>query len=341
MKNKELVCICCCDNCVINKLHTCGQYKCRTRYNQNYYIKNSKKIIAHNKQYDTVNREKVLKRKRNYNKNNSEYRNEQQKIYAMEHVEEISKYIKRYYINNSEEIKKHANSLARKPERRFKTSQTRAKKRKLEWNIKEKEYLKLIQKPCHYCNNEFGTTIDASGTGLDRIDNSKGYIIDNVVSCCSNCNGSRADKLTTDEMKIFIKNLIFFRNSSIDLKTDLFILVKINTVYIKTNLKTKSGRFSKSKSKAKKRKLEWKLSEIEYLNIINNICYYCDNNNGNTLSEKIRTGGLDRLDNDKGYTIDYVVPCCNDCNVIRGEKISPDEMRFAIWSVIYFRKNNI
>lgn len=36
--------------------------------------------------------------------------------------------------------------------------------------------------PCFYCG------VESAGMGLDRFDNSKGYILGNVVACCAPCN---------------------------------------------------------------------------------------------------------------------------------------------------------
>jgi len=37
--------------------------------------------------------------------------------------------------------------------------------------------------------------------------------------------------------------------------------------------------------------------------------------------------GLDRIDNDKPHNIDNVVPCCKECNVVRGNRFSCEEMK--------------
>ena len=57
-----------------------------------------------------------------------------------------------------------------------------AKRRGLEFNLTEKEFESFWQVPCSYCGNEIETI------GLDRIDSSRGYFLDNVTSCCAICN---------------------------------------------------------------------------------------------------------------------------------------------------------
>ena len=44
------------------------------------------------------------------------------------------------------------------------------------------EFKSFWQLPCHYCGAEIETI------GLDRIDNSLGYKLDNVIPCCLRCN---------------------------------------------------------------------------------------------------------------------------------------------------------
>lgn len=84
------------------------------------------------------------------------------------------------------------------PGGRFNRSVDAAKYKKLEWNISFEDYNKLIAQPCYYC--EYPTEIETIG-GLDRLDNSKGYLLENVVSCCLLCNNARRDFFTPEEMK--------------------------------------------------------------------------------------------------------------------------------------------
>ena len=47
------------------------------------------------------------------------------------------------------------------------------------------QYYKLLAiDKCYY---NCGSKLNPTGVGLDRTDNTKGYIINNVVSCCNNC----------------------------------------------------------------------------------------------------------------------------------------------------------
>lgn len=79
---------------------------------------------------------------------------------------------------------------------RFRWSVKSAQKRKLDWTISWEEYRQIVANPCYY----HGGKVNESGVGLDRLDNSRGYHLDNVVPCCSICNISRNRFFTPAEM---------------------------------------------------------------------------------------------------------------------------------------------
>ena len=53
----------------------------------------------------------------------------------------------------------------------------------------------LSQGACVYCNREgVSNTMGFRSVGIDRIDNSKGYIKSNVQPCCRDCNSMKSRK---------------------------------------------------------------------------------------------------------------------------------------------------
>jgi len=86
-----------------------------------------------------------------------------------------------------------------------------AKRRNYVWDLTDQEVRKLTSLPCFYCNTEPSQKkINPQNqddiymyNGLDRIDNSKGYTIDNVVSCCGTCNKAKL-AMTIKEFKSWI-----------------------------------------------------------------------------------------------------------------------------------------
>jgi len=67
--------------------------------------------------------------------------------------------------------------------RRYANFQTYAVKRDLDFKISYADFLTFKDKPCTYCGEPIKTQI-----GLDRVDNNKGYVLGNIVSCCGTCN---------------------------------------------------------------------------------------------------------------------------------------------------------
>ena len=56
-----------------------------------------------------------------------------------------------------------------------------ARQQDLAWGLTWEQFMGLWQLPCHYCGSEILTI------GLDRVDNDRGYLIENVVPCCPAC----------------------------------------------------------------------------------------------------------------------------------------------------------
>jgi len=84
----------------------------------------------------------------------------------------------------------HSESLKRKVYGYIKSS---AKRRNKEFNLTRKQVATLTQMPCTYCGSPpSNMRTSARGQfiyqGLDRVDNERGYVIDNVTPCCKNCN---------------------------------------------------------------------------------------------------------------------------------------------------------
>lgn len=63
------------------------------------------------------------------------------------------------------------------------------------------------------------------------------------------------------------------------------------------------------KSNAKVRNISWELTDSEFLELVTKSCVYC----GHTQEYN----GIDRIDPNKGYTINNCVPCCGWCNTMK------------------------
>ena len=68
-----------------------------------------------------------------------------------------------------------------------------AKSRGFDFNIDFDYAVSIMKSDCHYCGIEPSNTYmksyyNATYNGIDRVDNTKGYEMDNIVSCCKMCN---------------------------------------------------------------------------------------------------------------------------------------------------------
>ena len=85
----------------------------------------------------------------------------------------------------------------------FSGAKSIAKQRGLAFGISREDYYILRVQPCHYC----GYPLAESGVGLDRLDSALGYVLDNVVPCCDDCNRCKGAAFTYAEM-LFIGKAI-------------------------------------------------------------------------------------------------------------------------------------
>lgn len=77
-----------------------------------------------------------------------------------------------------------------------------AESREIYFSIDISDFVLIIKKDCYYCGVEprmkLKDNLDFLYNGLDRIDNEKGYQIDNVVPCCWDCNRAKGRKSLSD-----------------------------------------------------------------------------------------------------------------------------------------------
>ena len=76
----------------------------------------------------------------------------------------------------------------------YSTYQRNANKRDINFNLTKDTFKNIVTQNCFYCGAEPSNVIknkyngDYIYNGIDRVDSSGGYFINNVVPCCSLCN---------------------------------------------------------------------------------------------------------------------------------------------------------
>ena len=90
----------------------------------------------------------------------------------------------------------------------------RCKKKNINWGLSDREAKYLFISGCYYCssgpkNIQKGIVGDFVYNGIDRINSSKGYEIDNVVPCCKRCNVAKSDMSVNE---FLLHNLKIYRH---------------------------------------------------------------------------------------------------------------------------------
>jgi len=89
-----------------------------------------------------------------------------------------------------------------------------AKKRGLVWALTEDQARELTSQPCFYCgglpSQHWGSYHHRYNgvymyNGLDRVDNARGYEIDNVVPCCFVCNRAKGGLPQTEFLEWIVQ----------------------------------------------------------------------------------------------------------------------------------------
>ena len=100
----------------------------------------------------------------------------------------------------------------------YKSYIRRSKQRDLLFELTKEQFKKITSSCCYYCNRPPKSNIktitrrlngDYFYNGIDRVNNTLGYTIQNSVPCCKTCNIAKRN-LTIDEFKSWVTDLIAF-----------------------------------------------------------------------------------------------------------------------------------
>lgn len=104
---------------------------------------------------------------------------EGKKYKSQSHVKERCK---QQYQENKEQIRDRLNIYYWTLVSQYHGYKKRAKEKSIVFELSKDECSNFYNTNCYYCGDFY------LGLGIDRVDNSLGYKLDNVVSCCKWCN---------------------------------------------------------------------------------------------------------------------------------------------------------
>lgn len=103
---------------------------------------------------------------------------------------------------------------------------------------------------------------------------------------------------------------------------------------------SKNIQYYQYKKGAKNRDILFKLTKIEFENLIIKNCHYCNSPPSQFFQYKNCYGGyicngIDRIDSKKEYTVENCVPCCTTCNYMK-RNLSYEDFIYHIKKIYNF-----
>jgi len=233
--------------------------------------------------------------------------------FRLKNNETSKRYRKKYPEKYKEYLERNKNNI----NIRLGRYKTQCEYYKVEWSITDEQAIDLFMNDCVYCGvpaNPFN--------GIDRIENEIGYTETNVCSCCEICNKMK-NSLCIDIFIAIVSHIYIYKccNPSQLLYPQLFNDYK-------------GSDYNHYKTSSEKREILFLITEIEYNNVKQGICFYCGKQN-----TSMHQNGIDRIDNSKGYIIDNCTPCCGTCNYIK--RNYPVDVLLEKCKLIYEKKHPI
>jgi hypothetical protein len=194
-----------------------------------------------------------------------------------------------------------------------------AKDKGIPYELTDELFEDLSNSECFYCGR---VPSEGDFNGLDRLNSSVGYTMDNVRACCKECNLSKGAMWPHD----FIAQtgrIVYFHTQS-RAAAELFT----DTEYFSAN----GSAFHKYVNRAKLKNLEFTITESDHAIITSQNCYLCGN--------RPEFGcGIDRYDSNLGYTLENCRPCCATCNIMKRSCEHADFLNRCIHIVNHLTNN--
>jgi len=266
------------------------------QWHAEYYKNNKEKILHKTNKYKRENKNLISRNNKLYYSKNKEVLTEKEREYYRNNKERIRSHGKLYYKNNKGHILSRQKNYKQTPRGKFNIYKESAKNRNIGFDLSFDDFIEYWNKPCEYC----GVFIDT--IGIDRTDNSNGYISSNIMSCCADCNLTKNNSSYIEWIN-YIKQVVIFYTTS-----------NVRVIEYFTNRKrTFRVRFGDYKYSAKKRNIIFDLSFEEFCSFIEDPCHYC----GTITKGRV---GIDRINNNAGYFMKNCVCCCKVCNSGKSNK---------------------
>jgi hypothetical protein len=177
----------------------------------------------------------------------------------------------------------------------------------------------FVQQCCYYC----GSLHQKGFSGIDRKDSTQGYVKSNCVPCCEKCNF----------MKGCLDPISFYRR--------ICHLISVNEWFENVQIffyeyfpDHHATAYTDYRARAERKQLEFNITHEKYNELTHSSCYLCRKE-----ASESHLNGMDRYDNCQGYNEDNVLPCCSECNYMKGEITLDDFIEHCIQIYEYITSN--
>ncbi len=220
--------------------------------------------------------------------------NENQEEYLKHNAEIMAKWRE----NNPEKVQEMNQHRVLNIGYKFQEYQRKSEKYHQTFELSFEQFETIVKTPCFYC----GVIQEKGFNGIDRADQKNGYTLVNSVSCCKLCNF----------MKGAVDNITFLQRIEHILKRNTMITG--GNYFPDAFQNHQTVFYSKYKKRAVQKGLAFELSVEDFDKLILENCYICGKK-----TDETHTNGVDRFDNQQGYTFHNSNACCGECNGMKKE----------------------
>ena len=248
--------------------------------------------------------------KQQWNENNYEkvalksmnYRQRQIEADVDQYLNKNAENAKQWRDNNPEKVAINNLNKINSVELQYGVYSRSARDKNLDFKLSITDFTILTEQSCYYC----GIMQERGFNGIDRMNSEVGYVADNCVSCCQMCNYMKAS-LSVDAFLGRVEHILTY-NGRINGRLFPEMFPDYN-----------SCSYNRYTIRASKKNIEFALSQAEFDALKLHPCYLCGKQ-----SNSQHLNGIDRIDNNKGYMMDNVKPCCFGCNHIKRNYVLDD-----------------
>jgi hypothetical protein len=223
------------------------------------------------------------------------YRERQKNENLSEYLRKSAEYQKHWREKNPEKMQVLKESHKESSSYQYQIYSKNSNKKNTEFSLTFDDFQAITNNKCFYCDESNPRGFQ----GIDRIDQTVGYIRENCVPCCKMCNYMKGSL----HKNVFLERVEHILTYQGRIEGHLHPECFANH---------RSCNYKSYKYRANKKQLEFLINENVFEETRQNPCYICGKN-----TDEMHMNGIDRFDNMKGYELENIRSCCGECNTMK------------------------